>query len=645
MNSQYPYMSSQNQDYSGNFSSPIYQGMGSPQDSNIPYMRSPLYNSPYYSYYGGEVPGYAEQYQPLPPPMYNTYDQDMMLENCLILSIIVFFMINIDTEIDNEKTVSMLEGAMSHYNAQCSYQITATGSYYLSIIFPNGMAVRAAYNQFQNTQMNNETIHFTYSNQPTEPALYSYTTYNRSVSESRLLSMNNNSNQQNNTNNMNSSDNESTNTIPQPPRIPSPIGPKKSESYQNLSSAMSPIMSGANNPTNNVWREEMMFGHSLSTSALNSSGTPPISPLRVGNPPPPIRKPSDASSYDSDHSNSYFYSSPPLGPITPNTIRDTSASSPQITNPITMPSPINKSRAQSEPVVITSSSSLSPSNPPPSSIIMTSSTIGIKTAASVVAGTSSTSSTVITPSSASGTPTGDIKKDNKPPLAPSRSTTNSNPSSTTSSTNNNTSSSTTHSNTHNNNSSSSHRKSNNSSNNNTNNNEHQGGSITASGRVRTAHSEIDPASFTLDIDKVENGEDKRTTLMIRNIPNKYKPKMLLAEIDVNYKGTYDFFYLPIDFKNRCNVGYAFINFIKYPTVAPFYEDFNNRKWNRFNSDKICEVRYGRIQGQNELISHFRNSSVMTVEEEYRPLLFNNDGEPQSFPPEFYSNKSSKRSYH
>jgi len=41
---------------------------------------------------------------------------------------------------------------------------------------------------------------------------------------------------------------------------------------------------------------------------------------------------------------------------------------------------------------------------------------------------------------------------------------------------------------------------------------------------------------------------------------------------------YDFFYLPIDFKNNWNVGYAFINLIDPILVVPFYFQFAKKKW-------------------------------------------------------------------
>lgn len=44
------------------------------------------------------------------------------------------------------------------------------------------------------------------------------------------------------------------------------------------------------------------------------------------------------------------------------------------------------------------------------------------------------------------------------------------------------------------------------------------------------------------------GYDPRTTIMIRNIPNKYTIKDLSEEIDFYLENTYDFLYLPCDFK-------------------------------------------------------------------------------------------------
>ncbi|XP_062225511.1 protein MEI2-like 4 isoform X2 [Phragmites australis] len=150
-------------------------------------------------------------------------------------------------------------------------------------------------------------------------------------------------------------------------------------------------------------------------------------------------------------------------------------------------------------------------------------------------------------------------------------------------------------------------------------------------RMRSRRNELSPSQsdnkrlYELDIERIVRGEDFRTTLMIKNIPNKYTSKMLLAVIDENHKGTYDFIYLPIDFKNKCNVGYAFINMINPEHIVPFYKSFNGKRWEKFNSEKVASLAYARIQGKSALVAHFQNSSLMNEDKRCRPILFHSDG--------------------
>ncbi|KAK1756242.1 RNA recognition motif 2-domain-containing protein [Echria macrotheca] len=125
----------------------------------------------------------------------------------------------------------------------------------------------------------------------------------------------------------------------------------------------------------------------------------------------------------------------------------------------------------------------------------------------------------------------------------------------------------------------------------------------------------------VDVNRIRDGIDVRTTIMLRNIPNKVNQAMLKDIVDQSSWGKYDFMYLRIDFANDCNVGYAFINFVDPLHIIDFVNARANQRWNCFKSDKVAEVSYATIQGKDCLVQKFRNSSVMLEAPHYRPKLY------------------------
>ncbi|XP_010514256.1 PREDICTED: protein terminal ear1 homolog [Camelina sativa] len=135
--------------------------------------------------------------------------------------------------------------------------------------------------------------------------------------------------------------------------------------------------------------------------------------------------------------------------------------------------------------------------------------------------------------------------------------------------------------------------------------------------------------------------DPRTTLMIKNIPNKYSQKLLLDMLDkhcihINEGiaedhheheslhqpfSSYDFVYLPMDFNNKCNVGYGFVNMTSPEAAWRFYKAFNHQRWEVFNSRKICQITYARVQGLEDLKEHFKSSKFPCEAELYLPVVF------------------------
>ena len=109
----------------------------------------------------------------------------------------------------------------------------------------------------------------------------------------------------------------------------------------------------------------------------------------------------------------------------------------------------------------------------------------------------------------------------------------------------------------------------------------------------------------LNLDDIASGKDIRTTIMIRNIPIKYTEN-ILNDTFKEFHGKYDCLYMPYDYEKKGNKGYAFINFINPLHILLFYEKFNGKKWDHFESPKICELNMAHFQGVNEIQKHAKN---------------------------------------
>ncbi|RWR79158.1 protein terminal ear1 [Cinnamomum micranthum f. kanehirae] len=147
------------------------------------------------------------------------------------------------------------------------------------------------------------------------------------------------------------------------------------------------------------------------------------------------------------------------------------------------------------------------------------------------------------------------------------------------------------------------------------------------------------------------GWGKKTTLMIKHIPVKYTKEMLLQLLDEhciaengkltsedslkkNFMSAYDFLYLPIDFRTKCNKGYAFVNFTNVIGACRLRRVLEGYKWEVLGSKKICHITNARIQvghllfeivgnqGREALKKHFGSSKFFCETEAYLPVFFN-----------------------
>ena len=104
---------------------------------------------------------------------------------------------------------------------------------------------------------------------------------------------------------------------------------------------------------------------------------------------------------------------------------------------------------------------------------------------------------------------------------------------------------------------------------------------------------------------------------------------------------YDFFYMPVDFKTNCNLGFGYVSMLDTASVVKLYEavgavplshiQLNLKRWPNTPSSKICEVVFARMQvgmkgtsqkqGRDDMQHLCQDWAIMHLPDKYKPVFF------------------------
>lgn len=80
----------------------------------------------------------------------------------------------------------------------------------------------------------------------------------------------------------------------------------------------------------------------------------------------------------------------------------------------------------------------------------------------------------------------------------------------------------------------------------------------------------------MDIAKVDAGEDPRTYIMLRNLPNRYRLDQVSAVLERAVGDNFTIVSMPVDPQTSRNLGYCFVQFTSTTDVAKAYRAVRER---------------------------------------------------------------------
>jgi len=117
-----------------------------------------------------------------------------------------------------------------------------------------------------------------------------------------------------------------------------------------------------------------------------------------------------------------------------------------------------------------------------------------------------------------------------------------------------------------------------------------------------------------------------TTLVVRNVPARYTKEGLLQELSPG--GTFDFFYLPFNPRQKRAAGYCFVNFTSHEAAVTFCNRWHN-KWlsDSKHAGRKLSIGAAEVQGLEANLQHLMCCGIFRIKNtKYLPSVFNADRE-------------------
>lgn len=124
---------------------------------------------------------------------------------------------------------------------------------------------------------------------------------------------------------------------------------------------------------------------------------------------------------------------------------------------------------------------------------------------------------------------------------------------------------------------------------------------------------------------VASSSDICTTVIMRNIPNRFSVAALAAMLDKHgFCGAYDLIYLPVDFATGVSFGYAFVNLTTNEKAERLIATFDGfSQWGGSSKKVCCVVPCHDNETPSERVERYRNLPVMhsSVPDAFKPAMY------------------------